>query len=339
MNKNAPLVYIIILNWNGWQDTLECLESLMHVTYKNFCVVVVDNASRNDSIERIEQWAENKRISLDTYELSDRVAGLVKIKGEPPLDANFKKLHLICSKTNLGFCAGNNVGMEFAVKNGADYLLILNNDTVCEPDFIEPLIDVAESQEDAGLIGGIICYAEKPEVVQSIGGKLNMILEGLHFGNKRLLNELLNEYPTSFITDWISGCMTFIPKKVYELVGGYNEALFIWAEDLDLTLRVKELGFKLYVTTGSRIYHKTGMSLGRITPMTHYYANRNRLILKKWHLGPFRRFVFYLWYLASRLVRYTQFALKGRFDLISAGIDAIRDYYRGKYGKWSKHRE
>lgn len=338
MNNNAPPVYIIILNWNGWQDTLECLESLRQATYKNFFVVVVDNASRNDSIERIEQWAHNKRIPIDIYELSDRVAGLIKIKGEPTLDSNFRKLHLICSKTNLGFCAGNNVGMEFGVKNGAEYLLILNNDTRCEPDFIEPLVDVAESREDAGLIGGLICYEEKPRIIQSMGGRINMILEASLFGYNRSLEDL-SKYPTLFTTDWISGCMTFIPKRIYKFTYGYREELFIWAEDVDLSLRVRKLGFKVYVATDSKIYHKAGMSLGRVTPMTHYYANRNRLILKKLHLDPFRRFLFYLWYIASRIVRWTEFTIKGRFDLISAGINAILDFYRGRYGKWSKHRE
>lgn len=334
-----PSVYIIILNWNGWQDTVECLDSLLKATYRNFSVVLVDNASKNDSVERIKNWAYERQVPVDEYELQGRTPVLIKKAETDRGESGFKRLHLLCSGENLGFCAGNNAGMEFAVKNGADYLLILNNDTVCEPDFIEPMVEVAERNRDASLVGGVICYAEAPEIVWFAGGRFNSILETRRIGNWQPLANLLETMPEPYYeTEWISGCMTLIPQYVYKELGGYNEDFFIWTEEWDLSLRARKAGYKLYVATGSRIYHKAGMSLGRITPLTHYYANRNRLILKKLYLRGLWKWVFWLWHLASRVFRYTEFALKGRFDLISAGIDAIKDYFKGRYGKWDKHK-
>lgn len=335
--KAYPPVYIIILNWNGWQDTVECLDSLKKATYKNFYVVVVDNASRDDSVDRLRLWASDNGIPINEYDLEDRNAEPLKKRDEKELPEGFRKLHLICSRVNLGFCAGNNVGMDFAVKNGAEYLLILNNDTICEPDFIEPLVKIAEMKKDIGLAGGLICYAEARDIVQSAGGRFDFILEASLIGDFQPLDEFLKGRPEYYETDWVSGCMTLMPARVYNAVGGYNEVFFIWSEDCDLSLRVRCYGYKLYVALGSKIYHKAGMSLGRITPMTHYYANRNRLLLKKLHLRGIKKFFFYLWYIASRIVRWTEFAIKGRFDLISAGIDAILDHLKGRYGKWSKH--
>ena len=337
MNTYPP-VYIIILNWNGWQDTVECLDSLKKATYKNFYVVVVDNASRNDSVDRLRAWATDNGIPVNEYDLENRNAEPLKKRDEKELPEGFRKLHLISSKVNLGFCSGNNVGIEFAVKNGAEYFLILNNDTICEPDFIEPLVNMAETRSDAGLVGGLICYAEAKDIVQVAGGRLNFILEASLIGDFQPLDEFLKGKPEYYETDWVSGCMTLIPARVFKTVGGYNEDFFIWSEEWDLSLRVRHSGYKLYIALGSKIYHKAGMSLGRITPMTHYYANRNRLLLKKLHLRGIKKFLFYLWYIASRFVRWTEFAIKGRFDLISAGIDAIVDHLKGRYGKWSKHK-
>lgn len=339
MTGALPSVYIIILNWNGWKDTLECLDSLSKSTYRNFNVVVVDNASSNDSLERIRQWAEANRIPLSEYELAERNAPLKQKTFAPANDSGFRNLFLISSKENLGFCGGNNVGMEFSINNGADYLLILNNDTIVEPDFLEPMVQVAEEKSDAGLVGGIICYAESPEIVWYAGGRFNAILENSRIGDKKPLRDILIKLTEPcYETEWISGCMTLIPGHIYKKFGGYNEDYFIWSEEWDMSLRLRKAGYRLYVATGSRIYHKAGMSLGRITPLTHYYACRNRLILKKLYLKGFMRFVWYIWFFTTRVIRYTEFAIKGRFDLISAGIDAIKDYFKGRYGKWDKHK-
>lgn len=330
-----PIVYIILLNWNGWQDTIECLDSLEKATYPNFNVVIIDNASANDSVARIRALIKERRIPLAEYKLESRKEQPVPINAEEPKKTSLRRVELISSAENLGFCAGNNVGMEFAYRAGADYFLILNNDTLVEPTFLQPLVEVAELSDDVGLVGGLICYAESPETIWWAGGVFDTFLETKRMLDGHQTNEIQNDRP--FETDWISGCMTLIPRTTFEIVGGYDESFFIWSDEWDLSLRVSQGGKRLLVAPQSKIYHKEGKSLGVLKPLSYYYGTRNRLLLKRKHLRPELRFLFLLWFLPSRLIRYGVFVVKGRLDLVSAGYCAIRDYFLGRTGKWSKH--
>jgi len=334
-DASFPQVAIIVLNWNGWQDTIECLESLQRITYPNFCVAIIDNASTDSSVERIRAWVKENGLPLAEYRLESRDELPVPLWVEEPLKEGLRRIELICSAVNLGFCAGNNVGMEFAYRAGTDYFLILNNDTVVEPTFLQPLVEVGESSDDVGLVGGLICYAESPETIWWAGGVFDTFLETKRMFDGHQTNEIQNDRP--FETDWISGCMTLIPRTTFEIVGGYDESFFIWSDEWDLSLRVSQSGKRLLVVPQSKIYHKVGKSLGVLKPLSYYYGTRNRLLLKRKHLRPTLRFLFLLWFLPSRLIRYGVFVVKGRLDLVSAGYCAIRDYFLGRTGKWSKH--
>ncbi len=334
-DSNFPKVAIIILNWNGWQDTIECLESLQRITYPNFYVVIVDNASTDSSVEKIGAWLKGNGLPLAEYRLESRDELPVPLWVEEPLKEGLCRVELIASKINLGFCAGNNVGMEFAYRAGADYFLILNNDTLVEPTFLQPLVEIAELSDDVGLVGGLICYAESPETICWAGDVFDTFLETKRMLTGYSINKVQSD--ESFEVDCILGCMTLIPRTIFEIVGGYDESFFIMSEDWDLSLRVSQSGKRLLVVPQSKIYHKVSKSLGVLKPLSYYYGTRNRLLLKRKHLQPTLRFLFLLWFLPSRLVRYGIFAVKGRLDLVSAGCCAIRDYFLGRTGKWSKH--
>lgn len=329
-----PIVYIILLNWNGWQDTIECLESLEKATYPNFNVVIIDNASANDSVARIRASIKERRIPLAEYKLESRKEQPVPINAEEPKKTGLRRVELISSAENLGFCAGNNVGMEFAHRAGADYFLILNNDTIVEPNFLEPMVEVAETTDNVGLVGGVICYAESPETIWWAGGKFDYLLETQRNLDRHHINEVQNTRP--FETDWVSGCMTLVPRTTFESLGGYCEDFFIWSDEWDFSLRVKESGKCLLVVPQSIIYHKVGKALGILKPLSYYYGTRNRLLLKKKHLPWHLRMLFFLWFIPTRLIRFGRFLLQGRFDLIHAGLCAIKDYFLGKSGKWDK---
>ncbi len=330
-----PKVAIIVLNWNGWQDTIECLESLQQITYPNYQIIVVDNASTDASAEKIRAWVKENGLPLAEYRLESREMQPVPILEEKPLVEGLRRVELICSAVNLGFCAGNNVGMEFAHRADADYFLILNNDTLVESTFLQPLVEVVESSDDVGLVGGLICYAESPETIWWAGGVFDIFLETKRMLTGYSINKVQSD--ESFEVDCITGCMTLIPRTTFEIVGGYDESFFIWSEDWDLSLRVSQSGKRLLVVPQSKIYHKVGKSLGVLKPLSYYYGTRNRLLLKRKHLRPALRFLFLLWFLPSRLIRYGIFVVKGRLDLVSAGYCAIRDYFLGRTGKWSKH--
>src|SRR3989339_346256 len=124
---NKPLVYILILNWNGKEDTLECLSSLKKIDYPNYKTIVIDNGSTDDSVKII-----NKK---------------------------YPKIKIIENKKNLGYAEGNNVGIRYALKNKADYVLILNNDTIVDKKFLTELVKVGESNEKVGIVGpNVYCY-------------------------------------------------------------------------------------------------------------------------------------------------------------------------------------
>lgn len=329
-----PIVYIILLNWNGWQDTIECLESLEKATYPNFNVVIIDNASANDSVARIRAWIKERGIPLAEYKLESRKEQPVPVNTEEPKKTGLRRVELISSAENLGFCAGNNVGMEFAHRAGAEYFLILNNDTIVEPNFLEPLVEAAETMDNVGLVGGVICYFESPETIWWAGGVFDTFLETKRMLNGHHISEMQNNDP--FEAGCITGCMTLIPRRTFKIVGGYDESLFIWIEDWDLSLRVRQGSQSLLVAPQSKIYHKVSKSLGVLKPLSYYYGTRNRLLLKKKHLPWHLRMLFFLWFIPTRPIRFGQFLLQGRFDLIHAGLCAIKDYFLGKSGKWDK---
>lgn len=333
--KAWPKVAIIVLNWNGWRDTIECLESLNVVDYPGLEVIVIDNASTDDSVKEIKDWAKH---NVPIFE--ERFLDYSHLDIEPlAQDVNCLKgicqLVLLKLDVNLGFCAGNNIGMMQGYKDGADFFLILNNDTVVTPGFLKPMVEAVLHESNVGLVGGIICYANEPDKIWFAGGIFDKYLES----HRRLDSCSVSEIEPDKVldTDWVSGCMMLIPRRVYEQVGEFYEGFFIWSEEWDYSIRVKKAGYRVIITTGSRIYHKVGQSLGVLKPLSYYYGTRNKLLLKRMHLSWSRRIRFMFWFLLSRIPRYLQLAIQGRWDLIQAGCAAIKDYFLGKTGKWRDH--
>jgi len=167
-----PIVSIIILNWNGWEDTLECLESLYQINYSNYEIMVIDNGSEDNSIEKIRKYCEgslkvkspffeysnvNKSLKLFEYDENDFI-DLEIVKEYKNLRAP-DKLILLKNRKNYGYAEGNNIGIEFTLKNiKSDYVLILNNDTVVEQNFLNEMIEIAESNEKVGCVGSKVYY-------------------------------------------------------------------------------------------------------------------------------------------------------------------------------------
>jgi GT2 family glycosyltransferase len=327
-----------VLNWNGWRDTIECLDSLNEVQYDNLEVIVVDNASKDESLEKIISWCDKNEIfchklfrELDHLENIPAVDSGEKCCGRGAI----RQLILISLNDNSGFCLGNNIGMRQAAANGADFFLILNNDTIVTPNFLKLMIEVAQQEENIGLVGGIICYAENPDLIWFAGGSFDKYLENVRmydgeFYSGVAFDRILN-------TDWVSGCMTLIPRRVYDRLGGYYEEYYIYSEEWEYSLRVKKAGYRLVIASRARIFHKIGRSLPVMMPLSYYYGTRNRLMLKRMYLSRSLRWPFLAYFLLSRIPRYIYFALQGRWDLVRAGSAAIRDYFIGKTGKWRYH--
>lgn len=338
--KKWPKVSIIIINWNGWRDTIECLESILNVDYDNIEIIIIDNASSDESLKKISSWCNQRGTYCQqlSYKLDDFGNGSIierfNIENNSAKNS-IQPILLIELAENTGFCLGNNIGMKLAASNGAKFFLILNNDTIVTPSFLKPMVEVAQQEKNIGLVGGVICYAENPDSIWFAGGSFDKYLESKREHDGDIYSA--DKFERIFDTEWVSGCMTLIPIRTYNQVGGYFEGFFIWSEEWDYSLRAKKAGFRLVIASKARIFHKVGHSLGVMKPLSYYYGTRNRLILKRMHLPRSLRWPFLAFFLLSRIPRYSNFALQGRWDLIKAGGAAIRDYFLGKNGKWMIH--
>ena len=316
-----PSVFIVIVNYNGWKDTIECLESLQNISYPNYQVVLVDNGSTNGSLEYIKKWcsggirvesefakynANSKPVYYIEYERNIAETGGCWEKENIIADkAPNRRLVLIRSNENLGFSGGNNVGIKYSLSKNADYILLLNNDTVVSCDFIEHLIEVASNNEKVGMVGGKIFYYDRPDSVAFAGGKISLIRgSGYHFTDNRF-NE---PTPVSFLT----GCLWFVKSNVFRQVGLLDEYYFLYVEDVDYCYRVQNYGYILMYTPHSIIYHKEGSSAGRLSPLSLYYITRNRPYFVNKNVKNWVTIIlFWFFYIPSRILRSIQSGKNG----------------------------
>jgi GT2 family glycosyltransferase len=254
-------VYIVIINYKGDKDTLELLDSLKKVHKGNLdvSVLVVDNYPQDP-------------IKINEKEYEDI------------------KLKVIFSDENRGFTGGNNLGMEYAVKNGADYIIILNNDTIVDADFIENLVNASEIKGD-GIYVPKIYFAKgyefhKEKYKKSELGKVIWYAGGILdwrnvYGKHRGVDEVDHgQFDEMQVTDFATGCCFLITKGALAKVGMFDDKYFLYYEDADLSVRAKKAGFRIYYVPSSVIWHKNaGSTGGSGSALQDYYMSRNRLYL------------------------------------------------------------
>jgi len=226
--KSAPFVCIIVLNWNGAQDTLECLKSLKELTYPNFSVLVVDNASSDGSVETLKR--------------------------------DFPDLEIIVNSVNLRFAGGNNAGIKRGMELGAEYLLLLNNDTVVKKDFLTHLVEASEKEGNVGMVGPKIYYYGHERLLWYAGGKIEFQKGWIsHIGVREIDN---GQYDEISETAYVTGCCVLVSRLVVEKVGMLDEAYYIYGEDADWSIRTERAGFRLLYVPGAVIWHKLSVSSG-----------------------------------------------------------------------------
>jgi len=285
-----PLVAIIILNWNGWFDTVECLESIYHIDYTNYQIIVVDNNSSDHSIEKINDYASGKLLAnsnffdyhpvykpIETSHYSRETSGIKKFH------TNNKHLIIIKNEKNYGFAEGNNIGIEFALKNiNPDYILLLNNDTVVDKCFLNILVLEGEKDAKIGLLGPKMYYYDNPNVIWCIGGEIDWkMARGLHVG----INETdTGQYDEKMNFDYINGSAILIKRRVLGEVGLLDKKFFLYFEETDLALKASKKGYINSYIPNAKIWHKISKSGGGIKKeIGIYYITRNRWIfMKKW---------------------------------------------------------
>jgi len=350
-SKAWPKVAIIVLNWNGWQDTIECLESLQRLTYPNYQIIVVDNGSTDDSVEKIKAWARDeipvmskfceydpstKPVQWIEYDRTIAEVGWIPEEVRIKQCPSNQRMILIKTNENLGYGGGNNVGIRYALKTGAEYVLLLNNDTVVNPDFLIFLVQIAEGDTRCSLMGAKIYYYSEPNRIWFAGGRYSWYKEGKHIGYGKYDNGM--NYQGVKSSDWITGCALLVPKEILQKIGLLDENFFLYGEDTDFSRRAIEAGFSCKVNLNTYLWHKVGSSTGLSSqsPLAYYYGTRNRLYYHHKHAqSSIDNALFFLLFLMVRLVRSFQWLLTGRADLIKATWRGVTDYIKGRLGRSS----
>lgn len=277
-------VYILILNWNSWQDTTECIKSVLSSDFKNFQLVVIDNASQDSSVTHIVEYLKKREVSFIVYSEEEAIQG-----GKPEKEV-FENVIIIRNKGNYGFAKGNNTALRFILKRGDfGFVWLLNNDAVADPKALSNLIKVAEKDKRIGFVGSVIRYYDSPSYIQAVGGGKFYPLLGagkLYMKNRHIsIVENLNPQKVSKHLDYIMGASLLVRREVLEEVGIFDESYFLYTEELDLITRGRKKGWKLAVAFDSYIYHKESASTKNKRWLYYYHLNRSNIIYIKKHFG------------------------------------------------------
>ena len=326
-----------MLNWNGWDDTISCLESLLRLDYDNFRIVVCDNGSTDDSVKRIRDWAAAQSLGPN---VTSRCGQVAADPGEecarrPEIAFLNEQLFLLQNEANLGFAGGNNAGLKFALARGdMDYAWLLNNDTVVDPASLTHLVEKLRSTQGVGLCGSTLLYHYDPQTVQARGARYNKWLARVrHVGAHQSASEPVNEDAYARNMDYVVGASMLVSRDFVDEVGLIGEDYFLYFEELDW---IRRAGGRFGFAYASRsiVYHKegaaTGATTGKKSRTGEYYGTRARILFtRKFH--PYALATVLMAIMASLLVR----MLKGQFAIAGATWRAALDGLRGRTGATS----
>jgi GT2 family glycosyltransferase len=292
-------VYVVLVNWNGWRDTIDCLESVFRSRYPSFRAVVCDNASTDGSLERIRSWADGAlavdrdlahplaRLALPP--VSKAIPHVVLSRAEAELGtkqaSEAPPLTLIAAGANLGFAGGCNLGMRYALRDSScSYVWLLNNDAVVDPDALGALVRRLQARPDAGQCGSRILSYDEPSVVQVRGGERynRWLASSSPIGAGRPADERIHVERVEREMSYVAGAALCITRRFIETVGPLDESYFLYGEELDWLARARGR-FALAYAHDSVVYHKEGRTIGSSrdgasrSALGDYFMIRSRL--------------------------------------------------------------
>lgn len=252
-----PLVVTIILNTNRRADTLDCLQSLTQNAYANLDILVLDNHSTDGSVAAIE--------------------------------AAFPQVSIINLTQNLGYAGNNNVGIQAAMDKGADWVFVLNEDTVLAPDCLQKMVEVGESDPQIGIVGPLVYHHDEPDIIQTAGGVFGRNWEAFHLAENEPDE---GQFKQPHFVDWISGCGILVRRSVIEQLGMIDERYFYFWEETEWCLRAGKGGWKIINVPEAKLWHKGVQRDYQPKPSVTYYATRNRLLTLAKHHAPLQVWIF-----------------------------------------------
>jgi GT2 family glycosyltransferase len=292
---------IILVNWNSFELTKDSLDSLHQTTYTNYDCILVDNGSVDSSGHELK--------------------------------IQFPNIILIESEINKGFTGGNNLGIDYALQNGYEYIMLLNNDVAVESNFLEPLISRLDQNPSIGAVQPLIYFHHDRILIWNAGGRylswIGLPLTLMYYRKDPLRKQTMQQKKI----DWITGCAFMMRSDILKNTGTLKERYFIYFEDVDLSFRIKKAGYTLSYVSESVIYHIAGMAHksktkekeGFLSPKVHYLNSRNRIWFLKAHTPfwavPTTFFYQFCYYLGVSFY----FIIRLRFNKLKAWLSGIKD--------------
>jgi GT2 family glycosyltransferase len=281
-------MHVVILNWNLPRDTIACVESVQTGAPDGVEIVVVDNGSTDDSLVRLHD------------QLGDGIT-------------------LLGTGENLGFAGGVNIGIERAMAEGARSVLLLNNDTVVDPDMIQHLVLAASQSPHAGIVGPIIYYYDQPDMVWRIGDRE---VRGLPVPVKLPDQVIAGAAGSPFPADYVTACGVLVRREVFDAIGLFDTSYFFYFEDADFCRRARQAGFEVWCAPQAKMWHKVSLSAQKAKPGTRYAESWGRAHFHQTHPHGFSRVLTFA-YLLSKL------AVTTVRDLVHKDTDLIKPMWAG----------
>jgi GT2 family glycosyltransferase len=302
MKAPLPRVVTVILNTNRRDDTLACLASLKQSNYPDHHIVVLDNASYDGSV--------------------------------PAIATAYPEVDIIALEQNLGYAGNNNLGIQAALAKGAEWIFILNEDTVLAPDCIEHLVEMGAANPKIGMMGPLVYHFDEPSVIQSAGGCMDRHWQTWHLAHNE---EDRGQVAHPHTVEWVSGCALMVRRAVIEQVGMLDERFYYYWEETEWCFRARWHGWLAYNVPQAKLWHKGVCRHYQPSPMVTYYNTRNRLLFMYKHRASLRAWLG----VCSQIIHtLTSWTLRSKWRAMRPHRDALlqgaTDFARQRWGMRSR---
>ena len=284
--KNTPKVFVLILSYNGVKWLKDCLPSVLALDYPNYETVVIDNGSTDDT--------------------------------QSFLHENFPQALVVTLQPNRGYAGGFDAGLEFAASRGAEYFLVMNNDTEIDSHALTALVETAQTRERAGFVTGKVYFFDRRDVFQSVGKKDDPIQgSGDYLGYEE---KDIGQYDQPAERVFVDDVYTLVNRRLYDEIGGYDPQFYLQCEEFDWQLRAKKVGWKIYYAPHAKLWHRGSVTTGGVgSPTNNYFLERNRIIALAKNMSAWRVIRYVLWSgtqsvyrLAGAALRFNSYTFKPR---------------------------
>lgn len=265
-----PQVTIGILNWNEWHFTVDLIKSLNKIDYNNYNIIVLDNGSKDNSFRELRKLEKKGKITL------------------------------LKSKKNIGFTGGNNYILNKVIKEGkSDYILLLNNDTIVNKDFLKEMVCFLEKNDSVGVVGPFIYSKERTINMDSSPGLFNFYIGGSKRYKKWKSFGIKIKSPLK--VDYLSGCCWLIKKDVVKKTKGFNDKYFIYNEEVEWAYRIKKEDYLLFLIPTSKIFHIGQATTKKISGFKQYYQIRNIIWFERQYANTLQLVIFFMYLFGYKL--------------------------------------